>query len=411
MKNSILFLVTFSFLLITCGMPFTTFAKETRWWEIQSVDTVKYSRDLSREKAQDNDFLEIIDRQVKDIAKTGATHIAIGTPYDEEFLPMLKKWVSAARKNNLKIWFRGNFSGWEQWFDYSKITRNEHLQLTKDFIFDNRDLFEEGDIFTPCPECENGGPGDPRKIDDIKGHRAFLIEEHQITSDAFRKIGKSVKSNFSSMNGDVAKEIYDEETTKALGGIVAIDHYVNSAEQLVRDIKYLANESNGKVVLGEFGAPIPDIHGTMTEQEQKDWLEKTLKTLVEVPELVGINYWVNVGGHTALWGEDGGKRQAVDTLSYYYQPKSLKGKIVNELGNPVELAKVSLSIKEAYSDKSGYFEIPYYDENSNVTVVSAGYTNYENNVSELKSGQEIILLKNDPGVIFRILRFFHKISS
>ena len=46
---------------------------------------MKYSRDLSREKLKDPSFDVVIDKQVKAIAETGATHVAISTPYDEEF--------------------------------------------------------------------------------------------------------------------------------------------------------------------------------------------------------------------------------------------------------------------------------------------------------------------------------------
>ncbi len=66
-------------------------------WKFRSIDTVKYSRDLSREKINDINFDLVISKQVGDIAQTGASHIAIGTPYDEEFTPMLKRWVAAAR--------------------------------------------------------------------------------------------------------------------------------------------------------------------------------------------------------------------------------------------------------------------------------------------------------------------------
>src|SRR3989344_1555536 len=106
------------------------------WWPLQSVDTVKYSRDLARLKSNDETFKRVIDSQVVNIARTGATHVAIGTPYDPEFVPFLKEWVKVARKHKLKVWFRGNFSGWEGWFNYPKIGRTEHLKMLSDFILD-----------------------------------------------------------------------------------------------------------------------------------------------------------------------------------------------------------------------------------------------------------------------------------
>ena len=152
-----------------------------RSWEIKSIDTVKYSRDLAREKLKDSSFDQTIDDQVRLISGTGATHLAVGTPYDKEFLPFLKRWITAARKYNLKVWFRGNLSGWEGWFNYKKISRDEHTKMIQEFILTNGELFENGDVFSACTECENGGPGDPRKTDDVNNFRSFLIEGNNLS--------------------------------------------------------------------------------------------------------------------------------------------------------------------------------------------------------------------------------------
>lgn len=188
--------------------------KKQSLWEVQSIDTMKYSRDASGQALQDKSFAKTIDRQVKEIASSGANYIAIDTPYDKQFLPVLKMWVATSRKYNLKIWFRGNFSGWEGWFDYPKISQKDHLKMTQEFIEQNPDLFENGDIFTACPECENGGPGDPRQTGNVKGFRNFLIEEYDMTQNSFAKINKKVISNYDSMNMDVAKLIMDPATSK-----------------------------------------------------------------------------------------------------------------------------------------------------------------------------------------------------
>ena len=294
-------------------------------WAFQSIDTMKYSRDLSRQEMHDVSFNTVIDTQVKNIAATGATHIAIDTPYDEEFFPMLQRWVAAARKYNLKVWFRGNFSGWEGWFGYSKITREEHIIKTQEFILKHRDIFEDGDIFTACPECENGGPGDPRQTGDIEGHRQFLIDEYLVTKSAFRQIGKNVASNYDSMNGDVASAVMDKATTKALDGIVVIDHYVATPEQLVTKVHQIAQQTGGKVVLGEFGAPIPDINGDMTQDQQAAWISQALNLLVNTPDVIGMNYWTNQGSTTALWNDDGSERKAVSAIKNFYSTAFVRG--------------------------------------------------------------------------------------
>lgn len=290
-------------------------------WRFQSIDTMKYSRDLAREKINDSAFNQIIATQVKNIASTGATHIAIATPYDEEFLPFLRKWVDAARRENLKIWFRGNFSGWEEWFSYSKITRQQHIYLTVNFIKENKDLFQDGDVFTSCPECENGGEGDPRQGNDVAGYRNFLISEYNQTKKAFLEINKKVTSNFYSMNYDVATLVMDEKTTKALDGVVTIDHYVSTPEKLNSDVDEVANKSKGRIVLGEFGVPIPDINGKMSEIEQSEWILRALKLMSTNKNVVGINYWVNVGGSTAIWDDGGKSFAAVNSLKNFYSSK------------------------------------------------------------------------------------------
>lgn len=322
LKDRIVLLVLF---LVSIGLLFAFRPLEPKvpqsLWQFQSIDTMKYSRDLSREKLSNPSFDAVIDRQIKAIADTGATHVAIATPYDEEFFPMLLRWVTAARKYHLKVWFRGNFSGWEKWFDHTQITRIQHIQMTKAFILAHKDIFQDGDVFTACPECENGGPGDPRKTGDVTGHRNFLIDEYKVTKQTFSQINKKVASNYDSMNADVARLIMDQETTKALDGVVVIDHYVATPEKLNRDITEIALSSGGKIVLGEFGAPIPDIHGNMTEEQQATWISKSFQILETNPHLIGMNYWVNEGGSTSLWTDAGKPKRGVKTITTYYMTK------------------------------------------------------------------------------------------
>lgn len=362
--------ITFLFFLIATT-PVN--AQENPWWNFQAIDTMKYSRDVSREFLSDPQrFEQMAEQHVKDIASTGATHVAIATPYDEEFMPVLKNWVAAARRHNLHVWFRGNWSGWEGWFGYPKITRQEHLEKTVVFIESHPELFKEGDYFSACPECENGGPGDPRMNGDAAGHRKFLIDEHDAVEEAFRQIGIGVRSNLNSMNGDVARLIMDKETTKALGGVVVVDHYVRTPEQLNKDVSDFARRSGGKVILGEFGAPIPDINGQMTQEQQAKWLNDTLALLATNPDLEGLSYWTNMGGSTAIWEDDGTPKLAVQTLTSYFTPKLLSGKVVNTIGKPID-AQVKTERKTSLSLGADGFELPYLSEEEVLNVTADGY--------------------------------------
>lgn len=405
MKNIILAII-FIFLSVSFALAHEEETPDANIWQIESVDTMKYSRDVAREKLKDPSYDETIEEQVKAIAESGATHIAVGTPYDEEFLPFLVRWINTARKYNLNVWFRGNFSGWEEWFDYEKITREEHIALTEKFITTHPGLFEDGDIFTTCPECENGGSGDPRHNGDRDGHRKFLIDEYNVAKRSFTKIGKKVSANYFSMNGDVAKLIMNKETTKALDGIVVIDHYVKTPEKMIEDIKYLAEYSGGKIVLGEFGNPIPDIHGKQTEEQQAEWLDETLQALALEPNVIGLNYWTLTGGSTEIAdGEE--RRKAYETLSSYYNVFTISGHVINELNQPVKNAKITYLGREYGSSTTGDFSVPDLPIELKIKVQANSYYPQEIWLKDIdKSGLKIVLIKEKEGLIFRILKFF-----
>jgi hypothetical protein len=337
--------------------------------------------------------------------------VAIATPYDAEFLPFLKRWVAAARRHNVNVWFRGNWSGWEQWFDYSKISRSQHIEKTRDFILQNPKLFEDGDVFSACPECENGGPGDPRVNGDVNGHRAFLIEEYGVTKKAFQDIRKKVASNYLSMNGDVAMRIMDSATTKALDGIVTIDHYVKTPEQLNADITDIAQRSGGKVILGEWGSPLPDIHGDQSEAEQKIWIATALKLLAQNESLLGLSYWVNVGGSTSLWDSKGKPRSAVEAVKEWYMPRLVYGFVRDELGNPVKGALVTSLHTQVLTDEQGYYRMPMsIREEGALTLIVPGYAKKLFHVSTKDTWVDITLVKEKRGLVYRAQQLLNVIN-
>lgn len=317
-KIYILLTIALGIIILLLTLPNNSLHLQQKQWDIQSIDTMKYSRDKAREAGQ-KAYREEVTKQVESIADTGANYVAIGTPYDDEFVPVIQMWVRAARQKGLKIWFRGNFSGWEGWFGYSKIDRQAHVDKTYRFITTHPELFRDGDIFSSCPECENGGvkfqSGDPYAVAE---YRKFLIAEYQTTKNAFASINKKVASNYYSMNADVARAVMDRETTAKLDGLVVVDHYVKDTTQLADDLRMIAEASGGDIVLGEVGAPIPDLHGPMTPQQQKEWLEELLPKLTQVERLKGMNYWVDKGGSTAIWQPNGTPKPAVSVLRKYY---------------------------------------------------------------------------------------------
>lgn len=378
------------------------------WWDFQAVDTMKESRDRSRELLNNPRKLQqITEEQSHQIAQTGATHIGIATPYDDEFAPVLEAWIKAARKYHLKVWFRGNWSGWEEWFEYPKINRDQHLNKSLEFVRKNSHYFEDGDIFSPCPECENGGPGDPRLTGDIQGHREFLIDEHETLQQAFSQINKDVKTNFNSMNGDVARLIMDPATTKALGGLVVVDHYVETPEQLNQDITEFAQRSQGKVILGEFGAPIPDLQGKMSEAEQAAWLEEMLLLLHRNPNLAGTSYWTNIGGSTALWHDSGLAKAGVATLTHFYSPKYLLITITNALNQPIPGTELTGDVKIIQLDEKTW-QVLYLSQNdSTIKITAPDFHSQNYSLSQLSSSPAVKLEPFNHNLWYQLKSYFY----
>jgi len=382
------------------------------YWEVQSIDTMKYSRDLAREKARDNGFDPVIDDTMRKIAAAGATHAAVGTPYDEEFFPFLERWVKAARKYNLLIWFRGNWCGWEGWFDYPPLTAAEHIIRTKDFILKYPEIFRENDIFTACPECENGHSGDPRENGEVEAFRRFLLAEQAAVSEAFTAINRKVRSNLTSMNGDVARLVMDKETTAGLGGIVTIDHYVATPAALLSDIDELVAFSGGRIVLGEFGVPIPDISGKMNDQEKADWIREALEKIASDRRIIGVNYWLGTGGTTELWSGDGVVRPAYYVLENYYKPLTWRGLVKDELGRPVGGAEIAGSKQAATTDANGYFAVfRLRAANETFTVKAPGYRDSTAEANDPSSLATVMLIRENPSAWYNLRKGIKKVND
>ncbi len=397
MKHTRILKTVLLFIILSLGIVFyvQAYARMTtpvHVIPVRSVDTMKYSRDVAREKIADPLYDDVIERQINQIARVGATHVSISTPYDEEFFPFLKRWVTVARKHSLKVWFRGNLSGWEGWFGYPEISPEEHTKQIEKFIINHADIFQNGDIFTSCPECENGGPGDPR-YGDVKDYRKFLIHEYQVTKSAFAKLDKNVTTNYYSMNGDVAKLVMDKATVKALDGVITVDHYVGTPDTMIQDIREYARRGAGKIVLGETGAPIPDIHGDMTEEEQAKWLAEFFTKLYSTPEVIGINYWVNEGGSTALWDANGTPRKGVLILKNFYNNEKVTGKVTNDKKMPLAKAVITVNNKTILPSKNGTFTIPYLMDSQEIKVSAPGYKTTIVTMDKNKKLQTIVLAK------------------
>jgi len=388
----LVFILIFHYVIVYSPHLTTKSALRTNvLWAIRSIDTMKTSRDIARDELSNKAFDTEIQKELEIIKNTGANYVAIDTPYDNEFLPYLTRWVNLARATGLHVWFRGNWSGWEGWFNYPKnITRAEHILKTEEFIVNHPELFKIGDSFTACPECEYGGPGNPLVTRDIEGYKNFLIDEKNAVDKAFKKIGINVYTNWNSINPDVAKEEFDSNISQTLNNQISLDYYFNNNQVYEKGISYFIDKfPDIKIFMSEFGAPIPDINGNMTENEQAEFIDSVFKKFYENnTRVIGINYWVIKGGTTALLNDDDSKRQALDVITNYFSPSVIQGKITDDFNKPLANTVVTAGFLKTKTDING--EYSFTVPKNQKYVVSAGGGSYSYKEREIsQSGQAV----------------------
>lgn len=380
-------------------------------WEVCSIDTMKNSRDKARAELNNPAYDETIKSDIQAIKETGANYVAIGTPYDDEFLPYLKRWVKHAREKDLSVWFRGNWANWEGWFEYPKnLTPENHIKKTAEFIEKNPDLFEDGDIFDACPECENAGFWPQPHKDEA--YRTFVKDQEKSVENAFKRTGKNVISNYPSIIGGRAKEVLDMDTVTALDKTVAIDHYFKNPESITEYINEFKNKYGAATLVSETGAPIPDMHGNMSEDDQAQFIKNVLERIYVAGNSVsGLNYWVLSNGTTALINPDGSKRKAFDILTTYYSPGVVTGFVTNTLGEPLPfLPLITSDGVITHTDKNGEYIFKIPRREFSLSTDSRVYNNKESKKLAIKSNfqkmeQDFVLIPNNPSFIYQIKLF------
>ncbi len=368
-------------------LEYKPLTQPTGLWKYQCVDTMKTSRDKARQWEKRADLKEYIDKEMQIIKELGANCVAIDTPYDREFMPYLQKWAQGARSHNLNIWYRGNFSGWEGWFNYKKgMTATQLLENSARFIESNPTLFEDGDIFTAAPEAENGGPFNQVEIDEYTQFRRLLIDEYAITTAAFKKINKKVETHWLSMNGGLAQRMLDQNTINNINNTATLDHYIKTPAQMSEFIRYFNDTFKAKTVIGEFGAPIPEINGNMNEDEQALFIDQLFNELYLNKDLVeGINYWVLSDSSTELASKELVLRKAATVVKKYYSPVLLHGQITDSEGNPIPDTGIIITSPKTYlkTDREGRYSVilPYANLDINIAKDTYLPKNIQINVS------------------------------
>jgi hypothetical protein len=396
--------------------PTSIFAKadssssQSQIWEVRSVDTMKTSRDLAREKLNDLEYDSVIKHDLQLIKDLGANYVAIDTPYDDEFMPYLIRWVKYAREAGLHVWFRGNFSHWEGWFGYEKnMTTQEHIRETARFIANNPALFNDGDAFDPCPECENAQwwP-QPEKN---KEYNDFLVNQQVNLKASFSKINKKVHTNWTGIIGGRAKEVLTADTVKSLDNLVAIDHYTNSLSNMDSYIDYFAGTFGAKTLVSEFGAPIPDIHGKMTDLQQADFIDSMMKVFyLHKENIYGLNYFALGTGTTEIIDKRGLPKLAYHTIKKYYSPAQLSGTITDELGKKLTNITVAANgdANHVLTGHDGQYSIVVPAESVEIVVASPHHLKQVFQIEPTYSAkltQDLVLIPSKPNILYLFKRW------
>ncbi len=372
MKNKVVVLVILLIVsgMVVLGYTYAVFTQQNDalpevhaqpFWKYQCVDTMKSSRDRAREWINRPSYRADIRRQMDIIASLGANCVSIGTPYDEEFIPYLTSWVDAARDAGLHVWFRGNFAGWEGWFDYKRISdeSTQHVAVAQ-FVRSHPDLFRDGDIFTSAPEAENGGPFQPGNSSQYEQYRNFLIDSYSECRNLFKEIQRDITCNWFSMSGGHAKSIFTKPSVIALDNVVTIDHYTRDSRDMGEYVDYFVKQYKAQVVIGEFGAPIPDLNGSMTEEEQAVFVRHLFEELLQRKDSVaGVNYWTLYEGSTRLLNEDYSERLVAETTRDYFMPGTVVGRVTSVHEKSIAGAYVEVEGKKlgVTTDANGYFSL------------------------------------------------------
>jgi hypothetical protein len=253
------------------------------------------------------------------------------------------------------------------------------------------ELFKDGDIFDACPECENGGfwP-QPRKDAD---YNLFIQKKQDILHAAFLSIHRSINSHFPSIIGGRSKDVLNQATYDSLIDVTAIDHYVKDPQNYSDYIQYFWNNFHTRTVFSEVGAPIPDLHGNMTEDQQADFMQQVFSQMYKNREhVIGVNYWVYNNGTTGLASPTNQWRKVATVLANFFQSANLNGTVTNNIGE--KLANASIQVNDlttAKTDGNGAYGLPIPARTSyTLTFSASGY---------ISQTQTIILERNQNKVI------------
>jgi len=199
-----------------------------------------------------------------------------------------------------------------------------------------------------------------------------------------------------------------------VGNVLVIDHYVQTPQQLVEDVRSMREATGADIVLGEYGAPIPDIHGDLSSSEQAKLIEDNLKAIAGERSYVrGINYWTALGGSTRIFDDIKEPRDAVSVLTTYYTPLKVTGKVTDTIGTPINHATINIAPYGAINtDALGRFQALTTPDELQATIEKDGYKRQKADLEIGEDGQINVRVALEPqkrGVLYRLKLWFSNV--
>ncbi|HLD11532.1 MAG TPA: hypothetical protein VJB91_01355, partial [Patescibacteria group bacterium] len=302
-------------------------------WDIQSVDAMKYTKDVICSPKDEVWIGKWVDKAVE----IGATHVAVSTPYDNpkcgNAVEYTKTWIRVIRSKGLHVFHRQMPLQFEGIYDNPKSPGTNFITQVSNYIKANKENYQEGDIFTPVPEPQNGGIAGVSYcaqntciFNNASSFNKWLRDITVSSRDAFASIGlkDKVKVGYYGFDGYIAwghnnpdwqgKGFLENDTVNLIGHI-AVDHYPEAVgTSMGPDLEELEKRFPGiPIIIGEWGT----IGWGDTEQQVRNSMGGAKKSSV-----VGFNYWhLGPGGNEALINNDFSNRPQFDEVQLFYKPK------------------------------------------------------------------------------------------
>lgn len=315
-------------------------------WNVQSANPVDLSRNQSRYFFIDKTYKNKVLKELKEIKSSGANFVTISTPYNDEFVPVLKYWTTQAHKLKLKVWFNGGFAEWEGWFSYKKNKSiSDILSEGKKFINNNSNLFEDGDAFTLMPQAEDGGPWNPVKQQEFINFKNFIVSEYELCANEFSRLGIEIKCNWIPINSDLAPNIIDDKTLNELDNLIVINRRSKTSTDLSKNLETIYSKFGANIMLSNF---IGD--------------DSQLKTLFDNEYIEGVDYNFSYSD-----------LEKVHNTNNYFSPVIINGNVISKENTPMKVTygrfHTFIDGKKNFSIKipAGYRELIF--ETNNYTQV------------------------------------------